>query len=1122
MENINVPSYNALNSSERRIRSIQDLYEHFKKLKTSVDAELERMEEITPEEASASNKLADKNFVNDAVATVSAAYRGSYNLVSDLSLTTSATKSDIATALASAVSNPGEAETVYVQIPIADATPTKIDHEDRYKYNGTSWEYEYSPNASPIDGVFDISAYNNNTAYADLASALGTNGANIPQSVRKGGMMIRFVQSSDNKYHQFRYMGTAVTGSPNPFLNVANWQNMDTDSALNRLPFINDGGGYSLNKYFRELYITGLAAGTDYCIRGLSKESNGYIKLVIGTANGVVFQQDNIPVSDVIYVGSSSTYKIYAVFDNLDTITGSIIGGNTDVTIGGINKEFCGNLTYSPIIKAYLDSLTPAGYPFLNVNILNNKSDVYSSKAEARIGVPLALRLNGIVITYKIGTSWVLEQYVGSTYSSDDSWLNLSYSDLGGVIDSLAFTKVFGADEIVASNIYNGRVETDGSFNNTGSGKTYDIQLTKGTIIKIESRAYNGFCQFAKVIQTGVKYEPIIISDSSSLENATYFYFVQKDGTYSISSWNSANMHCYTAFSKALSSLYEAVQSDINSGGFYNIITADSDQNSDADFTGNTAIQDAIDSITDASEANRYIIQCRGQFTASLPSDYIHKPIGQSAFIWTKDYIDLDGGTAEQCVISCSLPDDVEDCQADDPNFVTSDYGLYQPIFVRSRSNVRNMTFRIKNGRYAIHIEGGSSNVMADFDNMVEGCRLIHDGKFGDSVGTTGGTAAGNGINSGQKITYKDCVIISKQDAGAYCHDNINFTSQPSIIFDSCAIYTPFSPNKGIVYSGVADNPFGILFKVERCNINPYSYLQINEEPANGDTIKSTNPYIIVDNSPLAVYNTTNMIALRVKSSGTTSSSVRFDKESTAFDAIVGNSAMAAFVPFNQYGYAEQYGYMYRDGGTGLNAEAVGIVNLREDGTHNLGKRLGDCTGIAKVLSVIIDGVQHDITFSQNYTNVTNENILAEINTALGDNGIADLYKVSLNYYPQFKDVAILEVSDSSAILAGMGVVFNDGDGTIRRAKSSDEYIDGISLDNGVTGQSVRVITSGTIAYKNMHFSIYQTENKYENQIVRGFEMGISSDNDGEFTSNTNKYTHVSLRSLAGKNLTLV
>ena len=81
-----------------------------------------------------------------------------------------------------------------------------------FLYNG-SWSCEQVTVEN--GGVFDISAFNavggTLATYSDLVTALGTNGANIPVGVRKGGMSIKFVQSSDNKYIQARCMADEFT-----------------------------------------------------------------------------------------------------------------------------------------------------------------------------------------------------------------------------------------------------------------------------------------------------------------------------------------------------------------------------------------------------------------------------------------------------------------------------------------------------------------------------------------------------------------------------------------------------------------------------------------------------------------------------------------------------------------------------------------------------------------------------------------------------------------------------------------------------------------------------------------------------------------------------------------------
>ena len=93
-------------------------------------------------------------------------------------------------------------------------------------------------------GVFDISAYNltdgQPTKYADLTAALGTNGANVPTQYRVPGMTVRYVQSSDNKYVQFRYMSSSTANAD--FTNVANWQGVDDEPTAGSNNLVESGG----------------------------------------------------------------------------------------------------------------------------------------------------------------------------------------------------------------------------------------------------------------------------------------------------------------------------------------------------------------------------------------------------------------------------------------------------------------------------------------------------------------------------------------------------------------------------------------------------------------------------------------------------------------------------------------------------------------------------------------------------------------------------------------------------------------------------------------------------------------------------------------------------------------
>lgn len=119
-----------------------------------------------------------------------------------------------------------------------------------YMWNGTSFipiaTYDNAPTDIPAVGstdvitaggvanhgsAFDISEYNKNGAtlatYADLSAALSE--TNVPESVRKGGMSVKFVQTSDNKYVQ--YFLTKNEWSTNE----ADWQKMNLEEEVSQL-----------------------------------------------------------------------------------------------------------------------------------------------------------------------------------------------------------------------------------------------------------------------------------------------------------------------------------------------------------------------------------------------------------------------------------------------------------------------------------------------------------------------------------------------------------------------------------------------------------------------------------------------------------------------------------------------------------------------------------------------------------------------------------------------------------------------------------------------------------------------------------------------------------------------
>lgn len=90
------------------------------------------------------------DFVNSSVATNTANFLGNKDVVNDLHLTTTATNAQISTALGNYVWPSGTTPTNndYVFVTVDDLTTTGVDEYRRFKYDGSSWQYEYTLNNS--------------------------------------------------------------------------------------------------------------------------------------------------------------------------------------------------------------------------------------------------------------------------------------------------------------------------------------------------------------------------------------------------------------------------------------------------------------------------------------------------------------------------------------------------------------------------------------------------------------------------------------------------------------------------------------------------------------------------------------------------------------------------------------------------------------------------------------------------------------------------------------------------------------------------------------------------------------------------------------------------------------
>lgn len=99
-------------------------------------------------------------------------------------------------------------------------------------------------NELALGAVYDVSAKNptagpnNDGKFESFSALLSDANLNtlIPTAYRKGGMSIKFVQTSDNKYVQYRLMATSFSTTE------SNWQGVDDEPAAGSENFVKSGG----------------------------------------------------------------------------------------------------------------------------------------------------------------------------------------------------------------------------------------------------------------------------------------------------------------------------------------------------------------------------------------------------------------------------------------------------------------------------------------------------------------------------------------------------------------------------------------------------------------------------------------------------------------------------------------------------------------------------------------------------------------------------------------------------------------------------------------------------------------------------------------------------------------
>jgi len=184
-----------------------------------------------------------------------------------------------------------------------------------------------------VNGIFDVSEYNASgdpliyPQYNTLSLALES----IPQERRKGGMTIRYIDSTNGEYVQYRYLSTSIANTD--FINTSNWQGVDSE----------------LKAGSRNLAESGGVIGNVFCRNGLTIR-DGIIGIT-ATEGAVITDYIDITNLDVIKLNgrSSDVVSAYAFYDdNKIYIEGTAVGGteNNRKNITILKNEFPVNAKY--------------------------------------------------------------------------------------------------------------------------------------------------------------------------------------------------------------------------------------------------------------------------------------------------------------------------------------------------------------------------------------------------------------------------------------------------------------------------------------------------------------------------------------------------------------------------------------------------------------------------------------------------------------------------------------------------------------------------------------------------------------------------------------------------------
>lgn len=376
-----------------------------------------------------------------------------------------------------------------------------------------------------------------------------------------------------------------------------------------------------------------------------------------------------------------------------------------------------------------------------------------------------------------------------------------------------------------------------------------------------------------------------------------------------------------------------------------------------------STIQDAINSVTDASATNQYDIQVWDDYDITNLTDLyvVGTPLVKNtnadpavpvALVITKNWVNIRGmgGRRRLTIVSPT-------------SLASNSFQYVQVIYPKGNVVIDNFDIIIKGGRYAIHQESGGVVDHPDYfaTTVYRNLYVEHLGnKPEDGYNSAWGApwAQANGTSAGGKQVYENVTWKSVGRTPFYVHSNKDFVSGNELHLINCTAIggNEFNLNDFSVHFQDLGSGQKSLTNIVGCNFKRFNILNeirgLEQTMTSADLWQNGGAYLNGQNNVPMLANVSIGNVLKFSSINN-----NHDIEvigGTAKELIFGNTLRTFKSSANAKG--ETWGSKR------LVQSASGSTQI-----FSLPYRVGDCATSSKTLIIRVNGVDYTITFDKNY-----------------------------------------------------------------------------------------------------------------------------------------------------------